>query len=313
MNRGGIRRQIVGLGGELAEFEDAVNCSGIDFMPTVIEANFFADYVSHMKRHLATKGIALDGTETDDEVVIGVFNRVMREISTKPRNAHKAKSFTVPAEYQSALAVVEKEIAGGADLTPRLSKNLLDFEFVDSMLADFGIHHLHLGSTLEPSGFMERSGPLLYARFEPDDAFLLGIFRHGEWASNELIEILHANWPERIAHLKMKGALGMQQAISSEDRKHLRKASINAPVQLRDGTMYTTLGGGLSSSGTPGAASMQLIGIRRSLRHHQARVTALVQASLTEHPATGSVKVSLVLDQGGRAVEPYTGFDERLW
>jgi hypothetical protein len=63
-----------------------------------------------------------------------------------------------------------------------------EWEYVDSMLADFDIHHFHSGTTLDGDGFYKRSGPLLYVRFDDANAYFVTVSDHGEWANSDLIE-----------------------------------------------------------------------------------------------------------------------------
>ena len=72
----------------------------------------------------------------------------------------------------------------------------------DKMLAAWGIHHLHLSSAPGEGGFTARGPDLLYAMFQPDDAYLLGIYTHNDWARKELVEVIVNNWPDAGLFLK---------------------------------------------------------------------------------------------------------------
>jgi hypothetical protein len=280
---------------------------------SLIQAEFWKDYITSIKQELLKAGMSLDGTEKDEKIFIAFYNRAARGLPPRPRSVYTPKNFLIPAEHQNAIADIQLEITNGTNLNPRLSKLIKDWEYVDRMLADFGIHHLHLGSRIEADGFVTRGGPLLYARFDSDNAYLLAILGHNEWTNQELIEIIHENWPETIVHLKIPG-LGLQFEISEEDRKDLRKASINAPIELRDGTVYGSLGGGLSSDGTPTVISMRIINARRTLRVCEERALQMVEARLAKSPSSVPVTITLeIRNGGGYAVEPTTGLNECLW
>jgi hypothetical protein len=47
------------------------------------------------------------------------------------------------------------------------------------MLNDWGIHHLHLGTKISKNtGFVERTGPLLFVKFEKNVAYFIGVKRY---------------------------------------------------------------------------------------------------------------------------------------
>jgi hypothetical protein len=280
---------------------------------SLIRAEFWKDFVAFIKQQLVKAGMLLDGTESDEKILIAYYNRAARELLPRPRSVHTPKDFSVLAEHQSAIADIRREIESGVDLSPRLSKRIKDWEYVDKMLADFGIHHLHLGNTIEADGFVTRGGPLLYARFDPGNAYFLAILGHNEWTNPDLIEIIHANWPETIARLKIP-ALGLQYPISAQDRKELRKANIDAPIELKDGTIYGSLGGGVSSDGTPTVIAMRIISTRRLLRKSEKLARETVEARLSSSPPNTPVTIALEIRDGrGYAVEPITALDMRLW
>ena len=83
---------------------------------------------------------------------------------------------------------IVRAIEAGEDLTPRLSrgvktayepkpmrdKRLHRRRDLDLLIADWGVHHLHLGTTVCADGFVERGDDLLFAAFGDDTAYLLG-------------------------------------------------------------------------------------------------------------------------------------------
>ncbi len=140
------------------------------------------------------------------------------------------------------------------DLTPRLSRGLKVRQYNDKMLHDWGIYHLHLGAALEGDGFMERSGNLLFVMCRPDDLYLLDVRPHrhdgaGVWVDDDLVDIIHSNWPEAIARFRFD-ALRSAHALTREQRALLRSKNGNAGVYTRDGTFYAGIGGGLVGSGS---------------------------------------------------------------
>lgn len=54
----------------------------------------------------------------------------------------------------------------------------------------------------EPNGFVNRTGPVLFARFDEQNAYLINVWSHGNWTNQDMIRIIHNNWPESIEDLK---------------------------------------------------------------------------------------------------------------
>jgi hypothetical protein len=182
------------------------------------------------------------------------------------------------------------------------------------VLIDFGIQHLHLGTTRDADGFYAQGAALLYVRFDDANAYFLVVSGHGEWANVDLIEIIHANWPASIERYRSKGAIAAGINISAADRTQARNVGIDVPIKMKDGAIYMSPGGGFSTSGDSTAASMQVLANRRALNQHEAAMRERVAARLVAHPDVQSVRISLVMnDQEARAIEPISGLNEVLW
>ncbi|MDP9007507.1 MAG: hypothetical protein M3N91_02165 [Pseudomonadota bacterium] len=289
-------------------------------MPTVsptISANFWADYAAQFKQMLLRRGVFVAGTETDDQIVLAYFNRLERNVSATPRVVHQPPGFSIPRQFQAheaAIATVKQEIETGVDLTPRMSRKVQRWGYVDGMLADFGIQHLHLGTTRDADGFYAQGAALLYVRFDDANAYFLAVSGHGEWANVDLIEVIHTNWPASIDQFRLRGAFRSSNNFSAEERMKLRRNGMDSLITVKDGTVYLPPGGGFSTSGDSTTASMRVLANRRALNHHEAEMRERVAARLVAHPDVKSVRISLAMnDNEARAIEPISGLNEVLW
>jgi hypothetical protein len=284
-------------------------------MPPTIVTDFWADYAAQFKQMLLRRGVSVTGGETDDQVMLSYFNRRERDVAAIPRAVHQPPGFSIPPKfqgYENAIAAIRKEIESGVDITPRMSRKVQRWDYVDGMLTDFGIQHLHLGTTLDADGFYAQGAPLLYVRFDAANAYLLAVAGHGEWANVELIEIIHANWPASIDQYRWKGAIAASINISAAERTQTRNAGIDVQIKMKDGTIYFPPGGGFSTSGDSTAASRQVLRRRQLLNQHEVAMKERVVARLNQD--VQSVRISLVMnDQETRAIEPITGLNELLW
>ena len=147
--------------------------------------------------------------------------------SARPRMVHRSRELNASPQaqqYASELAELVRKMEAGEDLTPNLGDRV-ETAYIseqqrpsvqppnrreadrDKMLAAWGIHHLHFSSAPGEGGFTARGPDLLYAMLQPDDAYLLGIYTHNDWARKELVEVIVNNWPDAGLFLKSSYAL----------------------------------------------------------------------------------------------------------
>lgn len=192
-----------------------------------------------------------------------------RLVSPRPRKTHTSRELQANpqrAKHEPALAQIIKKIEAGDDLTPNLSRTvevahdpvaarkskLTGRKDRDLLIADWDIHHLHLSMSVDRDGFVSRTGDLLFAAFDTDDAYLINIYPHGAWGLKELLEIFVRNWPAAGLLTELRGVVALSQDYSDEERLELRNAGIAQPIEI-DGRIY--MPPGQTTAGTPIAAS----------------------------------------------------------
>ena len=123
----------------------------------------------------------------------------------------------------------------------------------DGMLWDFGMHHLHLSTEFEDSGFAERSDYLLFAVVTENDAYFVDVRRHpkrGEtvgWVQQELLALVQSNWPELIEPWILQGVKG--DVWTDQERAELRRKNANVVTGF-DGDAVAPPGGGMTAAGS---------------------------------------------------------------
>jgi len=139
----------------------------------------------------------------------------------------------------------------------------------DQLLAEWGIHHLHLSNQVDGDGFVKRSEDVLFAIFKDDAAYLIGIYGHPKtdnWARQEIFATLVRNWPDRGLVAELKSVIGLSQQYDDDDRAKLRKAGLSGPVEV-DGKVYSPLASlGQTTAGTPIKATMGMQRLMWALR-----------------------------------------------
>ena len=188
-------------------------------------------------------------SERDDSDLPRIYFDVCRRLVTpEPRKIHKAKEFSCPSEFRNTLAEIERKIENGEDIHPHLSRKLRVLTYNDALLNDWGIQHLHLGERIESDGFVKRTGPLLYCKFEQDDAYFIDVLLHGNWTTQTLLTTVHENWPEILQRFRLHGVRGTR--ISDQEIKELRRKNCNYCLEMADGTTYASPGGGVVGTGS---------------------------------------------------------------
>jgi hypothetical protein len=215
-----------------------------------VELDFKKDFVENLVGILGNYNINVDVTEDPKKLKIKFFNFSKRLIPVIPRNILKSSEFSCPEDLEIGLTDLINKIATGNDLFAHLSKKITNLDYNDSMLNDWGIYHLHLGTTLEPDGFIKRTGPVLFARFDNTNAYLINVMTHGSWTKQHMIKVLHDNWPESIEIYRLNGVIGLEYIPSEDDIKKARKFGVNTSIEIEPGIVYASIGGGYTTAKT---------------------------------------------------------------
>ena len=118
-------------------------------------------------------------------------------------------------------------------------------------------NHLHLHDANRARGTRE----ILFVLIRPADVYFVDVRPHGRghhpWVDDDIVEIIHANWPHELARFR-HGAARPPMTLTRDQRLNLRSNNLNAAVAMADGTMYAGTGGGIVVSGVtplPNSAS----------------------------------------------------------
>jgi len=249
------------------------------------------DLVNDLEEMIRTDVLAALGADSSGELEAMSLSRLLivylnwrsRFITAVPRAVHLSSELAASpkySEHRGNIDTLVEKIESGSDLTPHLSKAIQSAYVpvarrksaigpradLDRLRAEWGIHHLHLSSEMDPDGFVKRDDDLLFALFRAKDAFLIGIQDHGGWANTELVRIAVENWPDAGVFIQSRGSIGLSQHFSDEDRLLLRNAGVTTPVEVR-GKIYMPPGQSLAgTSSTATTVSNQIMWGLRDLR-----------------------------------------------
>ncbi|HLO88857.1 MAG TPA: hypothetical protein VK203_28155 [Nostocaceae cyanobacterium] len=213
----------------------------------VCETDFYTDWVNFLKEELSKWGCTIENNEDLEKVSFTYFNLRKRRLMPVVREVLISKEFVCPSQYLAGLELIKERIRRGEDLTPHLSRSVLtDPSYNDDLLNDWGIHHLHLGIVPDArdNRIVERTGPLLFARFDDNYAYLINVLNHGEWANIDFIRVLHNNWPTSIEHCRAENVSSIEPL---GDIQAYRDAGEQTFIEI-DGVVYLPIGGGYTQS-----------------------------------------------------------------
>jgi hypothetical protein len=169
-------------------------------------------------------------------------NWASRLVKPRPRVVHKSRAFQgnpLATQRASDLAQIIADIEQGRDLKKNLSRAVVSAPAkapgagrrpdLDPMLNHWGVHHLHISTTVEADGFVERPKPtpLLFAIFKPNAAYLIDIMFHGDWSRNHVLAVLAGEWPNEGVIHEIKGTSSTAR-ITESQRANLRENGYNA-------------------------------------------------------------------------------------
>lgn len=211
----------------------------------------------------------------------------------RPRRVHISPELLAnPARrgYGGGLAAVLREVATGGDLRPRLSTAIEHAytprvppllarrrpreRHVDRLLADWGLHHLHLGDGQHRKSpeFIRRTPHVLFVALKSDDAYLVDLAEHeshgANWSALTILEVVVRNWPDAGILVASSFALGLKGGnCSDEDRKALREAGVSTGAVEIGGRVWSAGGQGLT--GVPMHVADHCMGVNWTLMGYE--------------------------------------------
>ncbi len=201
------------------------------------------------------------------------------------RTIQRAKDFQCPPELQQGLADLEQAFSNGADIWPWQSK-LIDRPSVeDGMYNDYRVIHFHLGIGFETSGYIKRTGPLLFAIVDSASVYEIGLYHHGDWYEFDVLNIVDENWPHLLDPVTIRGIDVANCPQTRDEVKAFRKANILSVIRLKSGRLVAPPGGGTAGDGTSVEAVTSADRWAKLLRNGE----QLISANIREQVQAGTL------------------------
>ena len=216
-------------------------------MPTEYNMSLTSDLVDIIKCQFDKAGICYEDDMDVCDLAVRYLEMLNRRVVPIPRRVHfseeindsleklvhepNAEQREKTLEARRTVFYIRDLLLKGSNVTRFLSKGVNNVKRQDKLLWDFGMHHFHLNRALEPSGdFVERSDYLLFGIITDADAYFVDIRPHHddqglEWVRQDLLGIVHSNWPELTNSHVLYGVSG--DIVTDEQKKELRRKNIN--------------------------------------------------------------------------------------
>ncbi len=247
--------------------------------------DFKADLVNIIKQQFDEHSICYKRDRDAIYFASRYYEMLTRRIVPAPRRVHfsdklndtlgKLAQETSVEQREKALEAwrtvffIRHLLVEGQNVTRFLSKSVDNLTFIDGLLWDFGMHHFHLNRELENSGFVERSDYLLFAVITQEDAFFVDVRPHCDpdvWVRQDLLSIVHSNWPELTESRVMRGVQGT--VLTDQQKKELRRKNANHAAQI-GGNAIAPLGGGTTPAGSSLACQWLGMKLLHEIKQHQ--------------------------------------------
>lgn len=251
-----------------------------------MKIDFLNDWKDYLLHQIRSAGYEVDASQPVDQINYLFVNIQRRTVTPAPRAFHQARALICPPEHQAGFDALKAKILAGEDITPHLSKTLLRTNYEDDLLNDWGIHHFHLGQAVK-SGFVERTGPLLFAVILDDAVYAINVYKHGDWTKQSMLQIAYENWPELLERYRVKGVVGMARSLSDDDIKSLRAGHVNTFIELGPDLVFMGMGGGQTTAGTSTQARVRADQMLRMVSDVEDHVRAHSDVILEEIRANG--------------------------
>ena len=230
--------------------------------------NFKSDLNDIIESYFLEERISYQGSDEASDLAARFCEMLIRRIAPKPRavnfsnelNESLGKLISQPSKGQKLKALeawravfcIRNLFVTGGNVRPYLSKRINDSTQKDKILWDYGMHHFHLGRTLDHSGFIERSDYLLFAIVADEDVFFVDIREHYDpddllWVRQDLLRIVHSNWPEITEPRLLHGVSG--DTVTDIEKRELRRKNLNLVADV-EGHSIAPLRMGVTSDGS---------------------------------------------------------------
>ena len=220
--------------------------------------NFINDLCKIAKQILDHYGVDSSSAETDRDFIQMWMTVDLKLIPQQNYQVCRSKVLTsksLPQDINDGIDSVQEKLEQGVDVTPHMSKGILNGSFTDHLLSDWGIYHLHLGLSMD-GNFIKRTKEVLFVFIHESQAYFIDVRDHGRdgeqhvFAQFDLLQILAEEFPEVIKSFEMKAITGLSHNVTDpEEISIYRNGGVSLAHEI-NGKVYAPMGGGITTACT---------------------------------------------------------------
>ena len=229
--------------------------------------DFLSDFTQAIISEFAQQGIYFPEHADPDHLASRYFEMRIRRIEPAPRKVHLSEEIhhslgdlarnkdpdrsAKAWEAWTTVFYLRHLFESGETVIPYLTDRVNNTETTDDLLWDYKMHHLHLSRNVGKNDFVERADWLLFAIVEEQDAFFVDVRPHKDperllWVRQDLLAIVHSNWPELTSSRELYGITGAK--VTDIEKRELRRKNVNLAHEV-GGRAIAPLGLGTSTDG----------------------------------------------------------------
>jgi hypothetical protein len=182
-----------------------------------LKADFEADGTAYFRRLMTQVWGAEVGHISDQDIPVYYFESFRRRLAPQPRLLKAANDSRRPSEHETGWQAFQDKIRKGDDLNPHLSQRHESLFNRDGLLAEWGVHHFHVGTEPDPKDprFVKGTRSLVLGLVDGHTFCAINIVPHGlgtepPWADESVVESIHRNWPDMISRWCYGNAVGQK-------------------------------------------------------------------------------------------------------
>ena len=227
--------------------------------------NFINDLCKIAKQILDHYGVDSSSAETDRDFIQMWMTVDLKLIPQQNYQVCRSKVLTsksLPQDINDGIDSVQEKLEQGVDVTPHMSKGILNGSFTDHLLSDWGIYHLHLGLSMD-GNFIKRTKEVLFVFIHESQAYFIDVRDHGRdgekhvFAQFDLLKTLADEFPKVIQRFELKDLKCSSSNVTDPEQiVKNRKDGVEIPYTI-NGKIYFPPGGGITTASTSTQAEIK--------------------------------------------------------
>lgn len=178
----------------------------------------------------------------DTEGLITLYSRLRNRLLVgRKRRVIIHKSLISNEKYQiykNKILILKKALEHGSSMRPYLSNRINELYFVDGLLLDWGIHHLHFTSCYSKK---KRGNDILFVAEEDNNIHFITILTHADFYNKDLLRYIYECCPQILERYKLVGIKPPSKELTTNEIRNLRKYDVGYCVSFADNTYVPSL------------------------------------------------------------------------